>query len=80
MHRKPFLRQTGTLGAAGMMYPSLCRIVGFILPKPNDAVGLQLYTPGGLMESDAKGTLQKLAAFGYKNVESASGSKGLYMW
>jgi sugar phosphate isomerase/epimerase len=30
------------------------------------------------MEADPKGTLQKLAAIGYKNLESASGSKGLY--
>lgn len=78
MNRKMFLRQTGTLAATGMLYPSLSRAAAFILPKANDAIGLQLYTLGGLMESDAKGTLQKLAAIGYKNVETASGMKGLY--
>ena len=30
------------------------------------------------MDSDARGTLQKLAAIGYKNLESASGMKGPY--
>ena len=78
MNRKTFIQQTGMLAAAGMLYPSLSRAAGFILPKPDDAIGLQLYTVGGLMDSDAKGTLQKLAAIGYKNLESASGMKGLY--
>ncbi len=49
-----------------------------LCPKNSDAIGLQLYTVGALMEADTKGTLQKLAAIGYKNLESASGSKGLY--
>jgi sugar phosphate isomerase/epimerase len=78
MNRKTFLQHTGTLAAAGMLSPALSRAAGFILPKPDNNIGLQLYTVGGLMESDAKGTLQKLAAIGYKNLESASGMKGLY--
>lgn len=39
-------------------------------------IGLQLYTLGDLMITDPKGTLQKLAAIGYKEVESASSQKG----
>jgi len=78
MNRKSFLQQTGMLAAAGMLHPALSRAAGFIMPKADDAIGLQLYTVGGLMDADAKGTLQKLAAIGYKNLESASGSKGLY--
>ena len=39
-------------------------------------VGLQLYTLGNLMITDAKGTLEKLAAIGYKEVESAGSQKG----
>jgi len=66
------------LAAAGMLSPVLSRATGFIMPKNGDAIGLQLYTVGSLMDADTKGTLQKLAAIGYKNVESAGGSKGLY--
>jgi sugar phosphate isomerase/epimerase len=78
MNRKTFLRNTGTLAATGMLYPALSRAAGFMIPKMEDAIGLQLYTVSGLMESDPKGTLQKIAAIGYKNLESAGGMKGLY--
>ena len=51
-----------------------------ILPgrKPFPPAGLQLYTLGDLMISDPKGTLQKVAAIGYKEVESAGSSKGVF--
>lgn len=78
MNRKTFLQQTGMLAAAGILSPALSRAAGIIVPKNSDAMGLQLYTVAGLMEADTKGTLQRLAAIGYKNLESASGSKGLY--
>ncbi|PSR52582.1 xylose isomerase [Adhaeribacter arboris] len=42
------------------------------------AAGLQLYTVRDLLEKDLKGTLQKIADIGYKNMESAAGSKGHY--
>jgi sugar phosphate isomerase/epimerase len=42
------------------------------------AAGLQLYTVRELLEKDLKGTLQKIADIGYKNMESAAGSKGHY--
>ncbi|RDC62496.1 sugar phosphate isomerase/epimerase family protein [Adhaeribacter pallidiroseus] len=42
------------------------------------AAGLQLYTVRDLMEKDLKGTLQKIADIGYKNMEAAAGSKGHY--
>src|SRR5579859_695980 len=78
MIRKTFLQQTGMLAAAGMLSPVISRATGFIMHKNSDAIGLQLYTVGGMMDADTKGTLQKLAAIGYKNLESAGGSKGLY--
>jgi len=78
MNRKTFLQQTGMLTAAGMLYPAFSRSEAVIKPRNGDAIGLQLYTVGALMEADTKGTLQMLAAIGYKNLESAGGSKGLY--
>ena len=44
--------------------------------KPAYPIGLQLYTLGDLMTTDTKGTLKKLAAIGYKEVESAGSQKG----
>ena len=78
MNRKTFLKQTGMLAATGMLYPALSHATRIFMPKTNDDIGLQLYSVGGLMDADTKGTLQKVAAIGYKNVESASGLKGLY--
>jgi sugar phosphate isomerase/epimerase len=80
MNRKTFMQQSGMLAAVGMLYPALSRATSFIMPKASDsnAIGLQLYSVGPLMDADTKGTLQKLAAIGYKNLESAGGSKGLY--
>jgi len=39
-------------------------------------VGLQLYTLGGTIDDDVPGTLQKVAAIGYKDLESAFSVKG----
>jgi len=39
-------------------------------------VGLQLYTMGGTIDDDVNGTLQKIAAIGYKDLESAFSIKG----
>lgn len=78
MNRKTFLQQTGLLAAAGVLYPSFSRAFDLNTPKAGNDIGLQLYTVGGMMDADTKGTLQKLAAIGFKNLESAGGSKGLY--
>ena len=42
------------------------------------AIGLQLYSVKDVIEKDLKGTLQQLAAIGYKEVESYPGQKGHY--
>ncbi|QNF34036.1 sugar phosphate isomerase/epimerase [Adhaeribacter swui] len=42
------------------------------------AAGLQLYTVRELLDKDLKGTLQKIADIGYKNMEAAAGAKGHY--
>jgi sugar phosphate isomerase/epimerase len=41
-------------------------------------IGLQLYSVKDVLEKDLKGTLQQLASFGYKEVESYPGEKGHY--
>lgn len=48
------------------------------LPAALPAPGLQLFTFFNVIDKDVKGTLQKIAAAGYKNIESAFGKKGGY--
>lgn len=77
MHnRRKFLQQSATFAAASVMLgrPTMAAI--FPVKKVAPPVGLQLYTLGDLMTTDTKGTLQKLAAIGYKELESAGSPKG----
>ena len=75
-NRRKFLQQSGVLALSTLMLPKLGNANNFFNKKNSTPVGLQLYTLGGLMTSDTKGTLQKLAAIGYKELESAGSGKG----
>src|SRR5438045_4924586 len=77
-NRRKFLEQSGTFALASLLLPRLGRAEYFFDKKETRPIGLQLYTLGGLMTTDAKGTLEKLAAIGYKEVESAGSQKGNY--
>ena len=72
VNRRDFLWQAGTLATGALLLPEV------LMAKSKQQVGLQLYTVRELLEKDLKGTLQKIAAIGYKNMESAAGSKGHY--
>jgi len=74
--RRKFLQQSGTFAFAGLLLPRLGNANYFFGKKETMPIGLQLYTLGELMTTDTKGTLQKLAAIGYKEVESAGSQKG----
>ena len=74
--RRKFLQQSGTIALTGLLLPRLGNASNFFGRKAAMPVGLQLYTLGNLMTTDAKGTLQQLAAIGYKEVESAGSQKG----
>ncbi len=75
-NRRKFLQQTGMLAMTGMLYPGLKGANNFFGIKANRPIGLQLYTLGNLMTTDTAGTLQKVAAIGYSQVESAGSQKG----
>lgn len=77
-NRRKFLQQSGTLALTGLLLPRLRGAASLFDRKLSPPVGLQLYTLGNLMTTDPKGTLQKLAAIGYKEVESAGSQKGNY--
>ena len=75
MKRRNFI-QAGTLAFSGLLFARSARSGSFFYNKAVPPVGLQLYTLGDLMITDPKGTLQKLAAIGYKEVETAGSQKG----
>lgn len=75
MQRRTFI-QSGAIAAAGLLL-ARSAAAGIMNGKQTlPAPGLQLYTLGDLMITDPAGTLQKLAAIGYKELESAGSKKG----
>ncbi|QNF33246.1 sugar phosphate isomerase/epimerase [Adhaeribacter swui] len=74
INRRNFLKQAGalTLGAAALPYLTHATVA-----KPK-AAGIQLYTVRKELEASVPNTLKKLAALGYKELESARSAKGNY--
>ena len=64
--RRSFLRSSGALAAAACLGADRLSAAPIRLP-----VGLQLYSVRNLLPKDFEGTLQQLAAAGYKEVEAA---------
>lgn len=65
MNRRNFIATTGLSATA-----ALCS--GFLtdVPSPKFKMGLQLFTIRDAMDKDVKGTLQKVAALGYQDLET----------
>jgi Xylose isomerase-like TIM barrel len=74
-NRRSFILNSGALALGGLMLTrnSYASVLGKYAMHP---VGLQLYTLGGTIDDDVPGTLKKVAAIGYKDVESAFSVKG----
>ncbi len=53
-------------------------IVSCTAPKPSKEVGLQLWSVRDDMKTDAKGTIQKVGAMGYKLIEAAGYADGKF--
>jgi sugar phosphate isomerase/epimerase len=74
MHtRRDFLMDTSALAIGSMLLPSFMNT-----PAKVKNPGLQLYTFRKEMLADAKGTLQRIASLGIKQIESAGSDKGHY--
>ncbi|MGC3948062.1 MAG: sugar phosphate isomerase/epimerase [Chryseolinea sp.] len=75
--RRDFIRNTGmlTVGAGFLSQTSFASASATpaALSRP---IGLQLYTLMGIIDKDLDGTLKKLAALGYTELESAFSMKG----
>src|SRR5689334_9711299 len=71
MNRREFI-QNSSLAAAGLMVaPSFLKA-----GQKGKALGLQLYTLRGTIGNDPKGVLQKVASYGYKELEAYSYNEG----
>lgn len=94
MKRRDFIWQAGALAAGGLLLPACSSDNKSNVNETTDKtegvsqtpappmqalpIGLQLYTVRELLEKDLKGTLQKIADIGFKDLESAMGQKGHY--
>jgi sugar phosphate isomerase/epimerase len=74
--RRDFLRNSGTLALAGLLLPETSN--AFLNGTSIHPMGLQLYTLFNVIDDDVQGTLKKVAAIGYKEIESAFSKKGGY--
>ena len=71
-NRRTFLKTTAALTAGAALFGNDVSAVSV------RDVGIQLYSVRDDMLKDAAGTLKKLAAIGYREIESAGSSKGSY--
>jgi len=72
--RRKFLTQAGLISAGVLIAPKL------LSAKPNNIVGLQLYSLRDQLPKDVKGGIANVAAAGYKNVEPFGYSKQRGFW
>ncbi len=70
--RRDFIKSTAVLAAGAAL------VTDYATAMPVQNVGIQLYSVRKDMLADAPGTLKKLAAIGFKNLESAGSEKGSY--
>ena len=75
-NRRKFLQTTGA-AALGTLAVSKAG-ASFFEKKKMHAIGLQLFTFFNEIDNDVEGTLKKIAAVGYKEIESAFSKKGGY--
>jgi len=73
--RRDFLKQTGAAALGSVL---LSEELSKIFFKGRYPVGLQLFTFFNQIDEDVPGTLKKIAAIGYKEIESAFSKKGGY--
>lgn len=74
---RKFIRSAGSLIAGGALFSN--RSIASFLARPSyPPPGLQLFTLFNVMDDDVRGSLKKVAAIGFKEVEPAFSKKGEY--
>ncbi|WP_420146914.1 sugar phosphate isomerase/epimerase family protein [Spirosoma sp.] len=76
--RRRFLQDAGTLALGSLALPQLTRATSLLPAVAVPPIGIQLFTLFRQMNEDPKGMLEKVAAVGYKEVESAFSTRGGY--
>ena len=76
--RRRFLQDAGALTLGGLLLPRPSSAQSLFANAPKYPIGIQLFTLFGSMNDDPKATLQKVAAVGYQEVESAFSLRGGY--
>jgi sugar phosphate isomerase/epimerase len=71
--RRDFLKNVAAFGSAALMTGTLRDALAQTTPDWTKQVGLELFTVRDAMQTDYEGVLAKIASFGYKEVEPASG-------
>jgi sugar phosphate isomerase/epimerase len=77
-NRRDFFKQSGSLALGSLILARNTNLFSDLNKKALHVAGVQLYTVTSLMDKDTKDTLQRIAAIGYKEVESAFSRKGGY--
>ena len=77
MKRKQFLQTTGA-AMLGSMFLHNNALASLLNTPPDKVMGLQLFTFFNTIDQDVEGILKKIAAVGYKKIESAFSRKGGY--
>ncbi|HET9746855.1 MAG TPA: sugar phosphate isomerase/epimerase, partial [Chitinophagaceae bacterium] len=77
MERKEFLKITGGFALAG--FASQTGLASpTVAAKKLKNFGIQLWSVRDDLTKDPKGVLKQLASYGYKQIESFEGSKGMF--
>ncbi|QQL49579.1 sugar phosphate isomerase/epimerase family protein [Mucilaginibacter ginkgonis] len=75
INRRNFLKQAGMLGAGTLVLPGAAKA---FFAAPPHALGVQLFTLFNTIDADVAGSLAKLKAIGYTEIESAFSKKPNY--
>jgi sugar phosphate isomerase/epimerase len=75
-NRRKFIQGAGALALGGMVMSG--KAASLLSTMAPHSIGLQLFTFFGVIDEDVKGTLTKIAALGYRDMESAFSKKGGY--
>ncbi len=74
--RRKFLQLSSTVAAGSLLFTN--KMFANARPLMSHAAGVQLFTFFNTIDDDVMGTLKKVAAIGYKEIESAFSKKGGY--